>query len=343
MALRSENLTYLDIEISTTCQAGCLDCVRTHYDHKTNKYYSAESWHPYFNKLYPLDAFEKHIKQFATDREVVVIFCGNSGDPFSHPQLTQMADVIKRNFPNGYLEIETNGGLGKLSTFETLAEQKVAVKFSIDGLEDTNHIYRRNVKWESVMRNAKHFISKGGEAIWDTIDFPWTLHQREEIRKKANDMGFYKFEVSPRSNPDLDDQIYDFKDTKVMPAPDGFIVDQKHWKVRKDWFSKNFIKPLCKTDFVGNTGNADNFFLAGDGTVWPCCLTEQMRYRKDEPDYQRWLQLEAKNGNNWNSLYHHNLQEILDTNWYKQDLESSWKNAKLMKYCIQKCGACLTS
>jgi len=77
--------------------------------------------------------------------------------------------------------------------------------------------------------------------------------------------------------------------------------------------------------------------------VWPCCLTEQMRYRKDEPDYQRWLQLEAKYGNNWNSLYHHNLQEILDTNWYKQDLESSWKNANLMKYCIQKCGACLTS
>ena len=337
MALRSENLTYLDIEISTTCQAGCLDCVRTHHDSKTNKYYSAESWHPYFNKLYPLDAFEKHIKQFATDREVVTIFCGNSGDPFSHPQLTQMADVIKRNFPNGYLEIETNGGLGKLSTFETLAEQKVAVKFSIDGLEDTNHIYRRNVKWESVMRNAKHFISKGGYAIWDTIDFPWTVHQRDQIRQTAHDMGFYRFEVSPRSNPDLDDQLYAFKDTKVMPAPDGFTPDQNRWTVQNKWFTNNIIEPQCKTK------KGDAFFLACDGTVWPCCLTEQIRYRKDEPDHQHWLQLEAKYGNNWNSLYHQSLQGIIDVNWYKQDLESSWKNAKLMKSCVQKCGKCLTS
>jgi len=337
MALTSENLTYLDVEISTTCQAGCLDCARTHYDSKTDKYYSAESWHPYFNKLYPLDAFEKHIKQFATDRDVVTIFCGNTGDPFSHPQLVEMAGVIKSNFPNGYLEIETNGGLGKLSTFEILAEQNIAIKFSIDGLEDTNHIYRRNVKWESIMRNAKHFISKGGSAIWDTIDFPWTLHQRDKIRKTAFDMGFKKFEVSDRANPDLDDQIYSFKDTKVASAPDGYTLDQNHWTVQNKWFTTNFIKSQCKT----NKGDA--FFLAGDGSVWPCCLTEQMRYRKDEPDHQHWLQLQKQYGKNWNSLYHHNLQEILDANWYKQDLESSWKNAKLMKSCVQKCGACLTS
>ncbi len=338
MALTTKNLNYLDVEISTTCQAGCLDCARTHYDHKTNKYYYADSWHPYFNKLYPLDAFEKHVKQFRTDKEfVTVIFCGNTGDPFSHPQLTQMADVITRNFPNGYLEIETNGALGKLSTFETLAKQKIAVKFSIDGLEDTNHIYRRNVKWESLMRNAEHFISHGGTAIWDTIDFPWTLHQRDQMRQKAFDMGFSRFEVSPRANPDLDDQLYAFKDTKVTSAPDGFTLDQEKWTVDNKWFSKNYIDPLCKTK------DGDAFFLAGDGTVWPCCLIEQIRYRKDDPDHQHWLHLEKLYGKNWNNLYHHPLEEILDINWYKQDLESSWKNARLMKGCVIKCGACVTS
>ena len=32
---------------------------------------------------------------------------------------------------------------------------KVKVVFGIDGLEDTNHLYRRNVKFEKVIANAK--------------------------------------------------------------------------------------------------------------------------------------------------------------------------------------------
>ena len=43
--------------------------------------------------------------------------------------------------------------------------------FSVDGLEETNHLYRQGVKWEHVERNMKAFINAGGRARWDYLIF----------------------------------------------------------------------------------------------------------------------------------------------------------------------------
>ena len=66
--------------------------------------------------------------------------------------------IIKNNKIK--IEIHTNGGarnvefwenLGKLSK---IAGKNILVIFSVDGLEDTNHIYRRNVKWDKLKENG---------------------------------------------------------------------------------------------------------------------------------------------------------------------------------------------
>ena len=65
--------------------------------------------------------------------------------------------------------------------------------FSIDGLEDTNHIYRRNVKWNKIMENAMSFISTGASAHWDMLVFEHNKHQVEEAKELAKEMGFTWF------------------------------------------------------------------------------------------------------------------------------------------------------
>ena len=56
------------------------------------------------------------------------------------------------------------------------------VIFAIDGLEDTNHLYRVNTNFNKIMENAKAFINAGGIARWDFIAFAHNEHQIEEAK-----------------------------------------------------------------------------------------------------------------------------------------------------------------
>ena len=67
--------------------------------------------------------------------------------------------------------------------------------FGIDGLEDTNHIYRRGVKWERLQDNFREYIKAGGDAGWQFIVFPWNEHQIEEARQRSLDEGFATFSL----------------------------------------------------------------------------------------------------------------------------------------------------
>ena len=51
-----------------------------------------------------------------------------------------------------------------------------AVIFSLDGLEDTNHIYRVGVQFKKVMENTQAFINAGASAHWDMLVFKHNKH-----------------------------------------------------------------------------------------------------------------------------------------------------------------------
>ena len=92
--------------------------------------------------------------------------------------------------------LTTNGSIGSQQSWEDLAKNNVEVRFSIDGLEDTNHIYRQDVQWNKVMDRAKWFIDSGGVAIWKWIAFKHNVHQEEETRALAKTLGFVRFDAS---------------------------------------------------------------------------------------------------------------------------------------------------
>ena len=43
--------------------------------------------------------------------------------------------------------------------------KKAAVIFSVDGLRDTNHLYRQGVNWDNVERNMQAFINAEAEHV----------------------------------------------------------------------------------------------------------------------------------------------------------------------------------
>ena len=89
--------------------------------------------------------------------------CGVLGDPIVHPQCLEICEWLGNK--GGNVIISTNGGYNTPDWWTKLAKVKnLKVDFSVDGFENTNHIYRVNVKWDILVRNMKAFAQAGGNA-----------------------------------------------------------------------------------------------------------------------------------------------------------------------------------
>ena len=81
--------------------------------------------------------------------------------------------------------------------FAGLLRERDKVEFAIDGLEDTNHIYRVNSKWDSIMLGAKtlreHWNPPHGGMMWRYVIFEHNYHQVAEAQKLAIELGFNRF------------------------------------------------------------------------------------------------------------------------------------------------------
>jgi MoaA/NifB/PqqE/SkfB family radical SAM enzyme len=125
------------------------------------------------------------------------LFCGNYGDPGTCKDLVEIVGYIKELNPHGTIRIHTNGGMRTPAFWSKLADvmnnKTDRVIWSIDGLEDTNHMYRRNVQWDKLMANLKAYLDAGGSAVWEFLVFGHNQHQVEEARAISKELGFTDF------------------------------------------------------------------------------------------------------------------------------------------------------
>ena len=171
----------LHVEASTYCNARCPLCPRSLYGYKV------EGVYPEVHLT--VQKFKDALERFP-EREYVY-FNGNLGDPMMNPNIVELVKLTGCR-----TAITTNGSIGSKQSWEDLAKNNVEVRFSIDGLEDTNHIYRQDVQWNKIMDRVKWFIDAGGVAIWKWIVFKHNVHQEEETRALAKTLGFARFDAS---------------------------------------------------------------------------------------------------------------------------------------------------
>lgn len=187
-----ELLAQIHVELSSYCNAACPMCPRY--------YQGSEIVRPDLELAQiSFDQFTEWFKPELLAQLNNFMFCGTVGDPMMAKDVFKIVDYIYSHNEKIYLTINTNGGIRKESDWAHLGEiskkfgKKLRVIFSIDGLEDTNHLYRRNVEWSTVMRNVKAYIGAGGNAEWDYLIFKHNEHQIEDASKLSKDMGFNNF------------------------------------------------------------------------------------------------------------------------------------------------------
>jgi len=250
----------IHVEASSYCNARCPLCPRSLYGYKVEGVYPEVHLQ--------LDKFKECLEQFP-NRELVY-FNGNLGDPMMNPDILQLALIT-----NCTTSITTNGSIGSKNTWQQLAKHNVQVVFSIDGLEDTNHLYRQDVEWNKIMDRVKWFINAGGYATWKFIVFRHNMHQAEQVKELSKEMGFKDVWIEDHGRnygPVLD------KDAKVthwiLPA-DGSL-DPKPYYVKEGierykQTHANFF-PEEKVYNINCEHERDkSVFIDAQGRIAPCC------------------------------------------------------------------------
>jgi len=184
------DITTVHLEMTEACNASCPMCARNLNGGEVSPLlHGAELSIADIERIFPID-FIKQLNR--------LYMCGNYGDPAVASDTLEAFAYFREHNPKINLSMHTNGSMKKPEWWAELASvigQKGYVIFGVDGLEDTNHLYRQGTVWKKIMENAQAFIDAGGRARWDYIVFAHNEHQVEEAEALASKMGFEKFNI----------------------------------------------------------------------------------------------------------------------------------------------------
>lgn len=184
---RSRDRGTLHLELSSKCVLKCPLCPRTLYN---------ESSRPFDM---PLELVEVALKDHWND----ILLCGNHGDPIYHAQFHWVLEYIKKLPYKPTVYIESNGSYKTRSWWQqtaSLLDENDTFCFSIDGLADTNHVYRINSDWNSIMTGLSALKEHSScQLVWKFILFKHNENQVMEAYKISKQFGMkFKFVKSSR-------------------------------------------------------------------------------------------------------------------------------------------------
>lgn len=186
-----KDISQLHIELTNRCNAACPMCVRFYQNSPLVRpdIELGEITADQFKNWFPSN-FLKQID--------LILFCGVHGDPCVAKDLLEIVEYITTSSPTTKLRFNTNGGMRNPEFWTALGNMlknwnEHWITFSIDGLEDTNHLYRRNVQWNKLISNVKAFTETGAVAHWDFLIFKHNEHQIDQAESLAIDLNFKRF------------------------------------------------------------------------------------------------------------------------------------------------------
>lgn len=344
-----DEIRTIHLEVTQNCQANCPMCDR-------NQNGGALNPHINLDEL-TLDDCKKIFSPDFIRQLDTMFMCGNFGDPIVARDTLEIFEYFRSNNPKMWLSMNTNAGARSPEWWSSLASvfgKMGAVIFSVDGLEDTNHIYRQGVNWDSVERSMHAFINAGGRARWDFLVFDHNQHQVDKARNLATEWGFEKFIAKKTGRFITADS--EKKETHQAVSRKGDQTTEL--KKPDDKYQNNALK---KQDVIINKyGSMDAYydaapinckvkkdnslFITAEGLAMPCCWTAGRMYKwwhKDPRIEQIWKYIDSVGGkaaldarNGLSRVFETGIFDKIEKSWNKE----SCKAGKL-KVCSMKCGA----
>lgn len=254
--LQRRDIKELHLEPTDVCQAACALCSR--------------ELDPDFDKNFQhhltIDQITQHFDNTLIAKLHKMFMCGLYGDPAAGKHTMDIYQYFRHINPEITLGMNTNGALQSAGWWNTLGtilnRQRDYVVFSIDGLENTNAIYRKNVNWNKLMTNAKTYINAGGRAHWDMLVYQHNEHQVQECEQLARDMGFFWFRAKISNRPLIDNLKR--ATTWTVPEPKTGPIDCFALSEQSAYIdAQGRLSPCCilgdrQKDFIGFDDDFEN-------------------------------------------------------------------------------------
>jgi MoaA/NifB/PqqE/SkfB family radical SAM enzyme len=355
------------LSITNYCNAACPQCPRNICGGAINPFL-------------PLRHLERKVIDKTFTPELVnrlsqIFFCGGFGDPTMHPHFLDILRDFRHKSPTVWLYIHTNGGAHDKEWWAELSNligPYGKIDFGIDGLEDTNHIYRRHINWSQLMSNVSSFIDNGGKAQWNFIIFKHNQHQVHEAKKLSEKMGFqtflarrtgrfYNANTSSIINKwpvhDRNNMIEYYIEPSELPEAQNASLNRIEWiKSQPGGWRKYHDTTKIRCDaLIGK-----KVLITSDGLVLPCNFFEHHLYdaryhdptyipgsdslsRDNQGDNQIRKLLESVGHNNININFN-NLETIFKNNFWNMIVDS-WNKTLAegrIYECANTCGETFT-
>jgi len=344
------DIKMVHLEITQRCQAACPMCDRNENGgvdnrHITNAELSLEDCQRIFTPEF--------ISQLET-----MYMCGNLGDPIVARDTLEVFRYFRQHNEKMWLSMNTNAGAKDENWWKELASvygRMGTVIFSVDGLRDTNHLYRQNVVWENVERNMRAFIAAGGRARWDFIVFGHNEHQVDEAKQLAESWGVERFQLkksgrfftaSNRGKDKHQAQNRKGVETQLIEKPKQLdnqnlaLLKQKEiektYGSMKDYYDSCSIK--CKAV------EKKEIFVTAEGLLMPCCWTAGRMYKwwhKDPRVEQIWDFIDGAGGKAAIDIKENDIQKVMEGPLLS-NITNSWSidgvTQGKLGVCAMKCG-----
>lgn len=301
----------LNLEVTNRCYLGCSECARTMRPDLVKEPLNL-----------PLNTLQSFLPMKEQDfiRSIKMNICGSFGDAVYHPQILEIVEYLR--LLDCPIYIETNGSFKDVSFWRDLTKllgKKNWLNFSVDGLSDTNHLYRKRARWNDITEAIGESV-KWTNVRWKWIVFHTNEHQVEMGKEYAKKLGVHHFLVIKSDRfRDQDDQLLPVDKRWNSVVSQNKMLIKKLIASRDEDLKQVEIRPRC---LLGK-----GLSVSSNGLFYPCQAYYTSSVWKSEKRELGGIDIRTVT-----------LREALeDSHWEK--LSSSWKcSENLAEACLRKCG-----
>jgi MoaA/NifB/PqqE/SkfB family radical SAM enzyme len=339
MMYRYEDVREVHLELTTRCNAACPQCPRNLSGGAVNPGLPlVELGLEDVRRIFPTELVKRLRKLYA---------CGNYGDPMVAKDTLAIFEHLRAENATMELGMFTNGSGRTASFWQALAKVTSYVRFSIDGLEDTNHLYRRGTEWSRIMASVEAFVGAGGRAEWDFIVFKHNEHQIDLARALAERLGFKRFFVKKTSRFFAGGKVA-AKQVRERDGAPAYVLEEPDDPRMKNpavvrLAQVGFAAYQAQTEIACKAAAHRRIYVSAEGLVFPCCWTGAL-YPPNKPvgTAQMWhLVNRLPEGKASLDARRSSIRAIVEGPFFQELVPAGWASVEdgRLEPCVRACGA----
>lgn len=329
-------------ELTDWCNLKCPMCPRTDHLHRCRPVVTVG------NRQFFLDDAKRYFPRSFLERVRAVDFCGNYGDPCVARDFFEICRWLVGQYGT-VLTVSTNGAMRQPGWWRQLGElfapNRGLVEFHIDGLQDTNHVYRIGADWKKIMANTAGYISAGGKADWLFIVFRHNQHQIDQACDLARRRGFHRFVTVDTGRFPVDQKFaYMHPQGDIRHLEQATISGRQTlscaWqpdanKEENTSIVKSTIMPAPINGIRCKSSKHNRFYLDAAGNMAPCCWVAGVDDQKPG-NMLKAVMAAGRRVEDFN-IRHRPIEDILRDPLFSDMFPKLWALDSL-ETCRKKCG-----